>query len=119
MLKFRPYKSATKEVTAVRITAENIAEVATLAGHGYVFVNDKLYKQTSEGDREVPIGDYLLCEDGKYYTDSDGTFRNFYCPTDIPEEDQQMWKYCSTVVKRNYDTAEEAIAYTKKVLGKE
>lgn len=119
-LEFRPYKCKTKEVVAERITTENkkavyyalLAYVKDDGTYSYNPVNNELTKN----GREVPDGDYIVKDGVTAYTESDGKFRDSYCPMYVSEEDQRVWHCMSTVTRRRYDTAEEAIAHTKELL---
>lgn len=115
MLNMRPYKSATRSVTATAITEENKKEVANKLGGDYQFVNGSLY----QNGREVPTGDYFIIDSttGEAYTDSDGNFKRYFCPTDIPERDQKLWTFANDLVKQVTSCAEEAIESVRKSLG--
>lgn len=119
-LNFKPYKCKTKEVIAERITAENKRAVFYMLSENgkddNTYSYDNVTNTLLKNGREVPDGDYIVKEGKASFTESDGTFRDSYCPMYVSEEDQRIWHCMSTVTRRRYDTAEEAIAHTKELL---
>lgn len=109
-MELREYKNRNgKTVSVVRLTTD---EDMINAYHTY-FSNDPNYSlidnQLVKKDKTVALGDYLVIDGSRVFTEVDGMFRKTYYPASFSEEEEYRWKICPTLILMKNDTAEEAI----------